>query len=156
VPHAPRGMLRPTLYSGQSMDLNILVNSIKASSGNKFLILAVDGHIDNLVLVSYFLESCGYQVITANHGGDALALAKEYVPDLILLEVVLPDTDGLKLVTLFKQNKLTSQIPIIAVTGLAAEEDRNRIFQVGCDAYLCKPYILDDLAKTVASYLKKI
>jgi two-component system, cell cycle response regulator DivK len=144
------------LKTGKVMNLNILANSIETLVGKKFLILAVDGNEDNLVLLTYFLESFDYQLITANNGAKALALAKEYLPDLILLEIVLPDINGLEIVTKLKQNEFTCQVPIIAVTGLAREEDRERIFRSGCDAYLCKPYLLTDLASIISNCLTKI
>jgi len=149
-------MLRATFNSGQSMNLNILANSIQASIEQKFLILAVDPNEDNLMLIAYFLESFACQLITANNGEEALSLVKEYLPDLILLEIVLPDVNGLEVVAQLKQDKLTNQIPIIAVTGLARTEDRERIFQAGCDDYLGKPYMLNDLANIISNYLKRI
>lgn len=138
------------------MDLNLLANSIQTFVGKKFLILAVDGNEDNLILMTYFLESFDYQLITAKNGEEALSLAREHLPNLILLEIVLPDIDGLEIVTKLKQNELTSQIPIIAVTGLANKEDREQILRSGCDAYLGKPYLLNDLASIISNYLKKI
>lgn len=149
-------MLRPTFNGGQSMYLNILAHCIPTSIEKNFLILAVDGNQDNLLLITYFLESFRYQLITAKNGEEALCLAREYLPDLILLEIVLPDISGLEIVTKLKQDKLTNPIPIIAVTGLARKEDRERIFQAGCDAYLCKPYLLGDLADIISSYLRRI
>lgn len=148
-------MLRPAFSSGQSMNLNIFRYSIQTSIEKKFLILAVDENQDNLVLLTYFLESFPYKLITAKNGEEALCLAKKYLPNLILLEIVLPDINGLELVAKLKQDNLTSQIPIIAVTGLARKEDRERIFQAGCDAYLCKPYILGDLSDIISHYLGK-
>lgn len=138
------------------MDLNLLANSIQTFVDNKFLILAVDGNEDNLILITYFLDFFDYQLITAKNGEEALSLAKEYLPDLILLEIVLPDIDGLKVVAELKRNQLTSQIPIIAVTGLARKKDREQIFRSGCDSYICKPYLLNDLANIISNYLKKI
>jgi two-component system, cell cycle response regulator DivK len=138
------------------MSLIFLTNSIKTFVGKKFLILAVDGNEDNLILITYFLESFDYQLITAKNGKEALSLAREYLPNLILLEIVLPDIDGFEVVAKLKQNVITSQIPIIAVTGLARKEDREQIFRSGCDAYLSKPYLLNDLADTISNYLKKI
>lgn len=138
------------------MSLIFLTNSIKTFVGKKFLILAVDGNEDNLILITYFLESFDYQLVTAKNGKEALSLAREYLPNLILLEIVLPDINGFEVVTKLKQNALTSQIPIIAVTGLVKKEDREQIFRSGCDAYLSKPYLLNDLADMISNYLKKI
>ncbi|MGL6339351.1 MAG: response regulator [Waterburya sp.] len=138
------------------MSLIFLTNSIKTFVGKKFLILAVDGNEDNLILITYFLESFDYQLVTAKNGKEALSLAREYLPNLILLEIVLPDIDGFEVVAKLKQNVITSQIPIIAVTGLARKEDREQIFRSGCDAYLSKPYLLNDLADMINNYLKKI
>jgi two-component system, cell cycle response regulator DivK len=144
------------LKEDKAMNLNLLANSIQTLVGKKFLILAIDGNEDNLILITYFLESFDYQIVTAKNGEQALSLAKEYLPDLILLEIILPDISGLEVVTKLKQTKFTCQIPIIAVTGLAREEDQEQILRSGCDAYLCKPYLLNDLANVISNYLKKI
>lgn len=138
------------------MYLNLLANSIQTFIDKKFLILAVDGNEDNLILITYFLESFDYQLVTATNGEEALSLAKEYLPNLILLEIVLPDINGLEIVAKLKQNELTSQIPIIAVTGLVKKEDREQIFRSGCDAYLAKPYLLNDLADIISNYRQTI
>jgi two-component system, cell cycle response regulator DivK len=103
------------------MDLNILTNSIQTSIGEKFLILAVDENEDNLMLMTYFFESFAYRIITARNGEEALSLAREYLPDLILLEIVLPDINGLEIVINLKQNEITNRIPIIAVTQLETD-----------------------------------
>jgi len=140
----------------KAMNLNILANSIQTSINKKFLILAVDSNEDNLILITYFLESFAYQSITAKNGEEALSLATKYLPNLILLEIVLPDINGFEVVAKLKQNELTSQIPIIAVTGLVKKEDQEQIFRSGCDAYLGKPYLLSDLANIISNYLKQI
>jgi two-component system cell cycle response regulator DivK len=140
----------------KAMNLNILANSIQTSINKKFLILAVDSNEDNLILITYFLESFAYQSITAKNGEEALSLATKYLPNLILLEIVLPDINGFEVVAKLKQNELTSQIPIIAVTGLVKKEDQEQIFCSGCDAYLGKPYLLSDLANIISNYLKQI
>ncbi|MFM2314910.1 MAG: hypothetical protein RLZZ04_4186 [Cyanobacteriota bacterium] len=138
------------------MNLNMLANSIQTIIEKKSLILAIDGDEDNLMLITCFLELLTYQLITASHGSEALSLARKCLPDLILLEIVLPDINGLEVVAKLKRNELTKQIPIIAVTELVREEDREQIFRAGCDAYLGKPYLLNDLASVVSNYLRKI
>jgi two-component system, cell cycle response regulator DivK len=140
----------------KAMNLNILANSIQTSVNKKFLILAIDSNEDNLILITYFLESFGYRLITAKNGAEAISLAKEHSPNLILLEIILPDINGFEVVAELKQNELTNQVPIIAVTGLVKKEDREQVFLSGCDAYLGKPYLLDDLANIISNYLKKI
>jgi two-component system, cell cycle response regulator DivK len=137
----------------KAMNLNILANSIQTSINEKSLILAVDSNEDNLILITYFLESFACQLITAKNGEEALFLATKYLPNLILLEIVLPDINGLEVVAKLKQNELTSQIPIIAVTGLVKIGDREQILRSGCDAYLGKPYLLNDLANVISNLL---
>lgn len=117
------------------------------------LILAVDDDEDNLLLLTEILTPVDCIVITATDGQQALKLAKERQPALILLDVMLPDISGIKVVQQLKQNSLTMNIPVVAVTALARVEDRDRLFLAGCDAYVSKPYMLEDLESLISRYL---
>jgi CheY-like chemotaxis protein len=74
-------------------------------------------------------------------------------PDLILLDIMLPDMDGLEVIRCLKQISRTMTIPIVAVTALARATDREQILLAGCDDYISKPYMLEDLAALVYRYL---
>ncbi len=116
-------------------------------------ILAVDDDEDNLLLLGEVLNVFNCSLITATRGQIALLLAQECNPDLILLDVKLPDLNGVEVVRHLKQNSTTVNIPVIAVTALAREEDRQVLLKAGCSDYISKPYMLEDLEATVRCYL---
>ena len=117
------------------------------------LILAVDDSADDLVLITQALTLFGYAFITATDGPTALQLAQTYQPDLILLDIVLRGMSGIKVSRELKQRSQTQQIPVIAVTVLAREEDRTQILGAGCNDYINKPYRLEDLEMMLQQYL---
>jgi CheY-like chemotaxis protein len=123
---------------------------------NEPIILAVDDDEDNLVLLTEVLEPLNCLVMTATHGQTALRLAQAYQPNLILLDIMLPDLNGIEVVYRLKQNQETAKIPVIAVTALARLEDRDRLILAGCNDYISKPYILDDLEALIRHYLPLI
>ena len=117
------------------------------------LILVVDDDEDNLVLMAYTLESLNCKVITAIDGQTALLAAQSKQPDLILLDIMLYPIDGLQILSQLKQDPRTMTIPVIAVTALAREEDKERILQAGCNDYISKPYILEEMEALISRYL---
>ena len=123
---------------------------------NEPIILAVDDDEDNLVLLTEVLGPLNCLVMTATHGQTALRLAQAYQPNLILLDIMLPDLNGIEVVYRLKQNQETAKIPVIAVTALARLEDRDRLVLAGCNDYISKPYILDDLEALIRHYLPLI
>ena len=120
---------------------------------NKPIILAVDDDEDNLVLLTEVLDPLNCLVMTATHGQTALRLAQACQPNLILLDIMLPDLNGIEVVYRLKQNQATTKIPVIAVTALARLEDRDRLILAGCNNYISKPYILEDLEALIRHYL---
>ena len=123
---------------------------------NEPIILAVDDDEDNLVLLTEVLGPLDCLVMTATHGQTALRLAQACQPNLILLDIMLPDLNGIEVVYRLKQNQATARIPVIAVTALARLEDRDRLILAGCNSYISKPYILDDLEALIRHYLPLI
>lgn len=128
------------------MDLAVLSQSPIGQEPSKPLILAVECDEDNRVLLSYALELFEYPFIIAADRQEAFSLACEARPDLILLEAILPTlADGLELVRQLKRHEQTRNIPIVAVTAIAIPHDRERILAAGCDGFLAKPYLLEQL-----------
>jgi CheY-like chemotaxis protein len=109
------------------------------------LILAVEDHDDSLLLLSYALESLGCRFICQHDSSTTLPVAKEYQPDLIMLDILLPGLSGVDIVHYLKQEPLTCEIPVIAVTALAGKDDRARLLAGGFDDYISKPYMIEDL-----------
>ncbi len=117
-------------------------------------ILAVDDDEDNLLLLTYVLQQLGYQVIGTTESDDVLPLALSYQPQLILLDIILPKTDGFEILRDLRQNQQTCQITVIATTGLAFPEDRKRLLLAGFNDYIGKPYLISDLEVLIGQYLK--
>lgn len=137
------------------MDMEISRGNEPQPTNQRPLILAVDDNQDNLDLISFTLELFGCAFIAAADGQTTLELAQNYQPDAILLDIMLPDIDGLKLIRLLKQDSRTKDATIIAVTALARSEDRERILAAGCDDYITKPYNVDELEALIRHYLNK-
>jgi len=117
------------------------------------LVLVVDDNEDNLMLLAFLVEQLDCTIITASDGQTALDLAKTYLPALILLDMMLPDLDGMEVLSRLRQNSLTTTIPVIAVTAMARPEDRDRILSAGCNEYVTKPYAIDELEVLLRHYL---
>lgn len=119
------------------------------------LVLAVEDNDDNLMLITYTLESLGCKLICQTDSSSTLLVAKEYQPDLILMDILLPGLSGIDVVRYLKKEPLTCQIPVIAVTALASPEERERILMAGFDDYISKPYMIEDLEALICSFLGK-
>lgn len=136
-------------------------NDLEYSSGNsdqlllhkRPLVLAVDDNNDNLELLAQILDLFGCEYVGAIDGSTALSVAASRPPDLILLDICLPDIDGIELMSRIKQNPQLINIPIIAITALAKTEDRDRILQAGCVGYLSKPFDIDKLEAIIQRHL---
>jgi len=107
-------------------------------------ILVVDDVAPNVRLLKAKLEAEYYDVLTADNGPDAIEIARHAVPDLILLDVMMPQMDGYEVCTHLKNDPLTRHIPVVMVTALDDQEDRVRGLEVGADDFLSKP--IDDVA----------
>lgn len=136
------------------MHLHTNCNFSQQSNCKSPLVLVVDNDYDNLLLAGCVIESMGFNCAMTHDSEDCLSLVKELVPDLILLDIVMPKINGLEIARKLKQDKNLSVIPIIAVTGLAYAQDRHRILKAGFDDYLIKPYLIDNLEKKLQALLK--
>lgn len=125
----------------------------KTGNSQQPLILAVEDHDDSLLLISYALESLGCRFICQKDSANTLLVAKEYQPDLIMLDILLPSLNGIDVISYLKQEPLTCEIPVVAVTALADREDQQRIFKAGFDEYLCKPYMIEELEAVIRRLL---
>lgn len=120
---------------------------------SKPVILAVDDDEDSLLLLSYVLEPLNCTILTETNGQSALDRAVLSKPDLILLDIVLPGINGVDCIQFLKQHPETKHVPIIAITALASSEERQQILQMGCNDYISKPYMLDELEAIIRRYL---
>src|SRR5215467_10965027 len=116
-------------------------------------ILIVEDNPINLTLLRQLLKAHGYEVLGTPEGLQALDLAREEQPDLILIDIRLPDISGLEVTRRLKQEDRTKTIPIIAVTALATPEYEKEGLEGGCDAYIPKPITLGNFLGTLESFL---
>jgi len=117
------------------------------------LVLAVDDNPDNLELLTQILDLLGCECVGAVDGYAALSAAVDRQPDLIVLDICLPDIDGMEVVKRAQENPEIRHIPIVAVTALAKPEDRARILQAGCVEYLSKPFNIKDLETVIRQHI---
>jgi CheY-like chemotaxis protein len=117
------------------------------------LVLTVDDNELNLKLISRLLTIEGHDVITATTGPDAIALALERHPQLILMDVDLPGMDGLEATRRLKSDPRTTEVPVIAVSAYAMASDRARALDAGCVDYVTKPLDTRLLGRVVALHL---
>lgn len=116
-------------------------------------ILVVEDNDRNRRLMRILLKSKGYEVIEATTGEEAMNYLKDQKPDLILMDIQLPHTDGLELTRKIKSTEATSDIPIVAVTAYAMKGDRERILEAGCDGYISKPINTREVPLVIAKIL---
>ncbi|WP_428643498.1 response regulator [Roseibium sp.] len=116
-------------------------------------VLIVEDNELNMKLFHDLLEAHGYNTLQTRTGIEALQLAREHRPDLILMDIQLPEVSGLEVTKWIKEDEDISSIPVIAVTAFAMKGDEERIRQGGCEAYISKPISVAKFLETVRAYL---
>ncbi len=118
-------------------------------------ILIVDDEPDALELVGFNLKRAGFDVLTAADGAEALRKAQQHAPSLIVLDIMLPEIDGLAVCKALRADPVTSAIPVIMLTAKAAEIDRVLGLELGADDYLTKPFSPRELVLRVRKLLDR-
>jgi two-component system, cell cycle response regulator DivK len=118
-------------------------------------ILIVEDNELNMKLFHDLLDAYGYRTLQTRNGMDALRLAREHRPDLILMDIQLPEVSGLEVTKWLKDDEALRDIPVIAVTAFAMKGDEERIRQGGCEAYISKPISIAMFLDTVRRYLSE-
>lgn len=121
----------------------------------KASILVIEDNPDNLDLVRFLLEQSEYEVHGAMDGRQGLAMATELHPDMILLDMSLPEIDGWTLARQLKADTATAGILVVALTAHALPGDRKKALDAGCDGYISKPLDVPNFISVVATYLRK-
>jgi DNA-binding response OmpR family regulator len=116
-------------------------------------VLVADDDSDVLALVVRRLERAGYHVITAHDGAEALQLAQDNLPDLAVLDIMMPKLTGYDVTQRLREDPTTERIPIILLTARVQEVDVNRGFSVGADDYIKKPFSPQELSSRVQAVL---
>jgi two-component system cell cycle response regulator DivK len=115
-------------------------------------ILVVEDNEKNMKLFRDVLEATGYRPLEASSGEEALALAAESTPALVLMDIQLPDIDGIEALRRLREDERTARIPVLALTAQAMYGDRERFLSAGFDGYLSKPVDVPELVATVRRY----
>lgn len=116
-------------------------------------VMIVEDNELNMKLFNDLLEAQSYDTIQTRNGLEALDLARKHMPDLILMDIQLPEVSGLEVTKWLKEDDQLRDIPVIAVTAFAMKGDEQRIRQGGCEAYISKPISVMKFLETVKSYL---
>ena len=116
-------------------------------------ILIVEDNELNMKLFNDLLQANGYQTVQTRNGIEAIALARLHNPDLILMDIQLPEVSGLEVTRWLKNDEELRGIPVIAITAFAMKGDEERIREGGCEAYLSKPISVSKFLETVRHFL---
>ena len=130
------------------------VERLELSELPKTVLIVEDNEL-NMKLFNDLLEAHGYETLQSHNGHDALDLARKYHPDLILMDIQLPERSGLDVTRDIKADPTLSDIPVIAVTAFAMKSDEQRIRDGGCEDYLAKPISVPVFIEKVKHYLEQ-
>ena len=119
----------------------------------KFLILVVDDSADNLAMISLDLQQQNYRVVTASNGEDAITIAAQTLPNLILMDINLPELDGLAATRRIRDLETLREVPVVAVTAFGTEGFQRAAYDAGVDGYLTKPIDMDRMHQLIARLL---
>jgi two-component system cell cycle response regulator DivK len=125
----------------------------RAGAGQPCVLIVEDNEL-NMKLFRDLLEAHGYATVGARNGTEALALARAHHPDLVLMDIQLPEVSGLEVTKWLKDDEDLCDIPVIAVTAFAMKGDEERIRQGGCEAYLSKPISIGLFIDTVRRFVE--
>jgi two-component system cell cycle response regulator DivK len=118
-------------------------------------ILIVEDNELNMKLFHDLLEAQGYEILETREGLQALSLAREHRPDLILMDIQLPEISGLEVTKWLKEDDDLAAIPVVAVTAFAMKGDEERIREGGCEAYISKPISVGPFLDTIRRLLDR-
>ncbi len=132
-----------------------MTNDSKNDSANKSAktVLVVEDNELNMKLFHDLLEAHGYNILQTKDGMEALRIAREHKPDLILMDIQLPEVSGLEVTKWIKEDEDLKSIPVIAVTAFAMKGDEEKIREGGCEAYIAKPISVTNFLETVRKFL---
>jgi CheY-like chemotaxis protein len=145
-------------YLTKPVDGKQLLDSVEKALTWQGRVLVVEDDPDTVGLLSAAMRQIGFTPLVAANGYEALALARRYRPDIILLDLRLPGMDGYEALTHLKRDVVTQTIPIVAVSAHVAnlEEERNRLIVLGASSFLPKPFSVEDLLAEVEAALQPV
>ncbi len=124
-----------------------------STNGPAKTVLVVEDNELNMKLFHDLLEAHGYNILQTKDGMDALRIAREHKPDLILMDIQLPEVSGLEVTKWIKEDENLKSIPVIAVTAFAMKGDEEKIRDGGCEAYIANPISVTNFLETVRKFL---
>ena len=130
-------------------------NRIEVSEAMQKTVLVVEDNELNMKLFNDLLEAHGYRVVQTRDGLTALDVARKHMPDLILMDIQLPEVSGIEVTKWLKEDENLRHIPVIAVTAFAMKGDEQKIREGGCEAYISKPISVMSFLQTIDKFLKK-
>jgi two-component system, cell cycle response regulator DivK len=116
-------------------------------------VLIVEDNELNMKLFRDLIETCGHEILEARDGIEALKLARQHRPNLILMDIQLPEVSGLEITRWLKEDDELRTIPVVAVTAFAMKGDEEKIRSGGCEAYIAKPISISDFLETIGRFL---
>jgi CheY-like chemotaxis protein len=122
---------------------------------SKERILVVEDNMDTYELLHFILEKNGFETFLAMNGRDGVNAAQKQKPDLIIMDMSMPEMDGWTATSLIKKDAQTNAIPLIALTANALPGDRQRAMDAGCNEYITKPMDLDELVEAIQYWVNK-
>jgi CheY-like chemotaxis protein len=122
-------------------------------SANPLTILVVDDFDDTRLLLRTWLERKGFRVIEAENGNEAVLQAESHAPDLIIMDVEMPELDGLAATRQIRSSLAIKNVPVVAVSAYGAQQFRREALAAGCNEYVSTPFEPEDLEKVIRSFL---
>jgi len=122
---------------------------------SKGRVLVVEDNMDTYELVRFILERSGFETFLAVNGRDGVTAAQKQKPDLIIMDMSMPEMDGWTATAIVKRDEKTAAIPLIALTAHALPGDRQRALEAGCDEYISKPMDLEELVEAAQYWVSK-
>jgi len=130
-----------------------LAASERSSQAMPKTVLIVEDNDLNMKLFHDLLDAHGYRILQTKDGMEALSIARQHMPGLILMDIQLPEVSGLEVTKWIKEDETLRHIPVIAVTAFAMKGDEERIREGGCEAYIAKPISVKNFLETVKQFL---
>ena len=127
---------------------------VQEQKGGAKTILIVEDNELNMKLFEDLLEAHGYAILSTKDGLDALRLARAHKPDLVLMDIQLPEISGLEVTRMMKADPALAHIPVVAVTAFAMKGDEEKIRRGGCEGYIAKPISVSRFIETVQTFLR--
>ena len=131
----------------------LFVRPVKVVEERNGTILIADDNEVSLRILADYMTNCGYQVVLAYNGAEAVERARELVPKMVLMDIQMPGMDGIEAIRRIRSTPSIAQVPVIALTALAMPNDRERCMAAGADDYLSKPISLKSLVNLVDQYI---